>query len=61
MAGQHRFYKPHMLALYGVIGFGVSLIFDRCRQIGLQESEKYKDELVLRHRRRLGQSIDLSE
>lgn len=50
-----------MLALYGVIGFGISLLFDRMRQIGLEGSEKYKDELVLRHRKRLGQSIDLSE
>jgi hypothetical protein len=61
MAGQHRFHRPHMLALYGVIGFGISLLFDRIRKKGLEGSEKYKDELVLRHRKRLGQSIDLSE
>lgn len=61
MNGWNRFHKPHMIALYAVIGFGTLLTLRNCRKIATEKSEKYKDELVIRHRKRLGLSLDLSE
>ena len=61
MRGWSRFHQPHMIALYAVLGFGGSLLIDHGRMVLMEHSEKYKDELVIRHRKRLGQSLDLLE
>lgn len=61
MNGWNRFHNPHMIALYAVAGFGTLLTLDYLRKIAIENSEKYKDELVIRHRKRLGLSLDLSE
>ena len=50
-----------MIALYAVVGFGTVLSLGHWRKIAVEKSEKYKDELVIRHRKRLGLSLDLSE
>ena len=50
-----------MIALFAVIGAGCSIAFDRYKWKLMESSEAYKDELVIRHRQRLGQSLDLSQ
>ena len=49
-----------MIAFFAVIGAASALAFDRYKWQLIESTEAYKDELVIRHRQRLGQSLDLS-